>query len=251
MEVAFHSGLARPRTSHKASSPPSAPPSAANPPRMQSTGGPPPLMSHQSFQSQHSAFSSYPGSARDTLSTQATNNTSTTTLFGPPSTVSLASTATLLNSGAPIEASNNVLNKRAGADASLFQRSLALQMRLRTIPGFDGWMREEEDMASADDDPVSLLWRTFRRGYPLMELYNARSPAVPLAVDESKIGEAKRAKTAAYKFIQACVGELRIPSEECFILGDLYGDDTTGFVKVRLPHLPLVLVKGCMLTQVR
>jgi cell division control protein 24 len=187
-------------------------------------------MSHQSFQSQHSSYS-YSGSARDTLSTQATNNTSTTTLFGPPSTVSLASTSTLVNGG-PVEASNNVLNKRGGADTSLFQQSLGLQMRLRLIPGFGHWMQEEQEKADDDDDPVTLMWRTFRRGYPLMDLYNALGPKTPLVVDESKISEGKRAKTAAYKFIQACVNELKFPSEECFILGDLYGDDTTGFVKV-------------------
>lgn len=182
-------------------------------------------MSHQSFNSQYSGYS-HTGSLRDTQSTQ---HTSSSTLF-PPSAAS--SSATLVNNGGPVEASNNVLNKRADKDTSLFQRCLALHMRLRLIPGFERWMLEEQDKADDDADPVTLLWRTFRRGYPLMDLYNALNPKVHLAIDEAKLPEKSRPKAAAYKFIQACVGELKFPQEECFILGDLYGDDTTGFVKV-------------------
>ena len=194
---------------------------------MNSAGGPPPLMSHQSYQSHQSQYSNYShSSARDTQSTQAT---SSSTLFGHPPPVFPASTPV---NGGPVEASNNVLNKRADKDTSLFQRCLNLQMRLRLIPGFDRWLREEEVKADDDADPVTLLWRMFRRGYPLMDLYNALGPKVRLVVDENKIAEKNRSKTAAYKFIQACVGELKFPSEECPIISDLYGDDTTGFVKV-------------------
>ncbi|PSN60934.1 hypothetical protein BS50DRAFT_604295 [Corynespora cassiicola Philippines] len=190
-------------------------------------------MSHQSYQSQYSSYSH--SSARDTQSSQGT---STSTLFaGQPPVFSPATstpTPTPVNGG-PVEASNNVLNKRADKDTSLFQRCLNLQQRLRAIPGFERWMVEEEDKADDDADPVTLLWRTFRRGYPLMDVYNALGPKAPLVVDDSKknaANEKKFEKMAAYKFIQACVGELRFPSEECFIISDLYGDDTTGFVKV-------------------
>ena len=126
----------------------------------------------------------------------------------------------------------NVLNKRADKDTSLFQRCLNLMSRLRAIPDFEHYMQEEEEQADADADPVTLLWRTFRRGYPLMVIYNALPSNSKLSVDEARIPEKNRPKTAAYKFIQACVAELKFPKEECFILGDLYGDDTTGFVKV-------------------
>ncbi|KAF2178292.1 hypothetical protein K469DRAFT_599713 [Zopfia rhizophila CBS 207.26] len=201
---------------------------------MTSTSGQPPLMhsqSHQSYQSQYSSFSH--STARDTQSTQGT---AASTLFGQPPPAFPTSTPV---NGGPIEASNNVLNKRADKDTSLFQRCLNLQLRLKAIPGFERWMIEEENKADDDADPVTLLWRTFRRGYPLMEVYNALGPKVRLSVDESKISEKqaekqekKRAQLASYKFIQACVGELKFPSEECFIISDLYGDDTTGFVKV-------------------
>lgn len=189
---------------------------------MTSSGGPPALMSHQSYQSQYSSYSH--SSARDTQSTSAT---SASTLFGQQTPFS----STPVNGG-PVEASNNVLNKRADSDSSLFQRCMKLQIRLRAIPGFERWMVEEEDKADDDADPVTLLWRTFRRGYPLMDIYNALGPKLRLSVDESKVAEKNRPKTAAYRFIQACVGELKFPSEECFIISDLYGDDTTGFVKV-------------------
>ncbi|KAF2704439.1 hypothetical protein K504DRAFT_449452 [Pleomassaria siparia CBS 279.74] len=222
MEVAFHTGLARAHTSHQ---PSSSPPTHS---RMTSNGAAPGLMSHQSYQSQYSSYSH--STARDTQSTQGTT---TSTLFAQPPPAFPTSTPV---NGGPVEASNNVLNKRADKDTSLFQRCLNLQMRLRLIPDFNRWLDEEEINADEDADPVTLLWRCFRKGYPLMEVYNALGPKVRIAVDEVLIKRPeKRAQVAAYKFIQACVGELRFPSEECFILSDLYGDDTTGFVKVALP----------------
>ena len=65
----------------------------------------------------------------------------------------------------------------------------------------------------------------------MMDIYNALGPKVRLSVDEST-SDKKKPRMAAYQFIKACVAELKFRSEECFIVGDLYGDDTTGFVKV-------------------
>ncbi|KAF2116371.1 Pleckstrin homology domain-containing protein [Lophiotrema nucula] len=217
MEVAFHSGLARAHT-HQPS------PSPSKHSRMNSSGGAPPLMSHQSFQSSYSGYSH--SSARDTQSTQAT---STSTLFGQPP---VFPTSTPVNGG-PIEASNNVLNKRANKDGSLFQRCLTLQMRLKAIPGFEQYLMEEQEKAGMDADPVTVLWRTFRLGYPLMDVYNTLGPKMRLAIDENRITKPEqKAKAAAYKFLNACLVELKFPGDECFIISDLYGDDTTGFVKV-------------------
>lgn len=187
----------------------------------------PSLMSHQSFQSSYSH-----NSQRDTQSTQATT---TSTLFNSPP--SFPSAGTPVNGG-PVEAADNVLNKRADKESSLFHSGLQLQLRLRAIPGFDRWMNEEEDKADDDADPVTLLWRTFRRGFPLLDIYNALNPTVRLTVDTQKMSEnntKKFEKMAAYKFLQACINELKIPPEECFIIGDLFSDDTTGFVKAS-PH---------------
>lgn len=234
MEVAFHSGLARAHTSQTS-------PTASQHARMNSSGGPS-LMSHQSYQSQYSSYSH--SSARDTQSTQAT---SSSTLFGGQPPVFPSSTPV---NGGPIEAANNVLNKRADKDTSLFQRCIQLQQRLRAIPGFERWMLEEQNNADDDADPVTLLWRTFRRGFPLMDIYNALGPKVRLYVDDSKMNEnnkIKFGKMATYKFLDACIGELKFPSNECFIIQDLYADDTTGFVKVsgRQPRVSPKLTAVC------
>jgi cell division control protein 24 len=216
MEVALHSGLARAHTSQAAPTTHS---------RYNSASGPSPLMhtqSHQSYASQYSNWSH--STARDTQSSAAT---STSTLFTPP----VFPTSMSVNGG-PIEASDNVLNRRADKDTSLFQICLNLQTRLRKVPNFGHWLVAETADADDDTDPVTILWRTFRRGYPLMDIYNALNPKDPLVVDESRIPEKKRGQAATFKFIQACMNEFKFPAAECFIITDLYGDDTTGFVKV-------------------
>jgi len=111
---------------------------------------------------------------------------------------------------------------------------------LRCLPDFEQILSEEEEDADDDTDPVTLLWRTLRRGYPLLALYNALDPAVRLEVDPTKVATKNRGKAATSKFLQACVNVLKFPSEECFIITDLYGDDTTGFVKVSSDFLPMV-----------
>jgi cell division control protein 24 len=82
--------------------------------------------------------------------------------------------------------------------------------------------------------PVESVWGLLRTGYPLLAIYNALQPEKPLQVEE-KPGEsqAKRSKIAILKFVQACLNELKLPAAECFIINDLTGNDTTGFVKVR------------------
>lgn len=174
--------------------------------------------------SNHASFSTY--SSRTSDSSQGT---STSTLFPPPPLPTSAPPA----NGGPIEAANNVINKRGDKEASLFMICLTLSRRLGTVPGFAEILREEEEAADEDTDPVTLLWRTFRKGYPLMTIYNALDPDVRLEVDKSKVSEKKREQAATYKFLSACINQLKFPSEECFVISDLYGDDTTGFVKVR------------------
>lgn len=67
---------------------------------------------------------------------------------------------------------------------------------------------------------------------PLLAIYNSIGPEKPLQMEEN-IREEKRPKIAAFRFVEACLkGELQLPSEVCFSLQDLFGDDTTGFVKV-------------------
>jgi hypothetical protein len=66
----------------------------------------------------------------------------------------------------------------------------------------------------------------------MLSIYNSLQPPDPLKVDDQTRPE-KVPKVAAFKFVEACLkGDLKIPPGECFSLQDLFGDDTTGFVKV-------------------
>lgn len=135
------------------------------------------------------------------------------------------------------KADENIMNRRAGADSSLYQICMSLRTRLATVPGFESHISEmeEEEAETADSiDPVTLMWNSLRRGYPLMTVYNALRPTKPLDVDSSKVKEKDLGKAATFKFLQACMGELKFQPSECFLITDLYGEDTTGFVKVSL-----------------
>lgn len=129
------------------------------------------------------------------------------------------------------------MNVKAGANSSLYQICTGLRQRLGDVPGFEEHIvemeEEEEDSADEPKDPVTLMWNCLRRGYPLMTIYNASLPARPLRVDAT-IREDKIGKATTFKFLQACMAELKIPPHECFLITDLFGEDTTGFVKVSL-----------------
>lgn len=181
--------------------------------------------SNYSIQTQASQISS--------RSSGGTDNTSHSTLFPPPpplpSSVRPAAMAT--PSSDLVMPTDHIMNTMADGSSSLFQICVTLRQRLVGVPDFNEILEEEEEDADDDTDPVTLLWRTFRRGIPLMLLYNQLRPEQPLALPLG-IKEEKKAKAATFKFIHACKEYLRIPSEELFIVTDLYGDDTTGFVKV-------------------
>ncbi|KAL8896617.1 MAG: hypothetical protein Q9207_007632 [Kuettlingeria erythrocarpa] len=93
-------------------------------------------------------------------------------------------------------------------------------------------MDEEEAETEGTLDPVTNLWNCLRRGYPLMTIYNALNPLNPLQVDANRVAEKSIGKAATFKFLQACLTDLKIPANECFLITDLDGSDTTGFVKV-------------------
>ena len=131
----------------------------------------------------------------------------------------------------------SIMNVRAGEDSSLYQICMNLRLRLGSVPGFEGHIAEmEEEEADTPDaiDPVTLMWNSLRRGYPLMTIYNALRPAKMLNVDTSKVKEKDLPKAATFKFLQACMSDLKFAPSECFLITDLYGEDTTGFVKVSL-----------------
>lgn len=151
----------------------------------------------------------------------------------------MTSSATLVpqtpmpTNGGPVVATNNIINQRADASRSLYQICVNLRQRLAQVPNFNTHLNDSDDEDEGEDmDPVSSLWRCLRKGTPLMTIYNSLQPPEPLQIDD-KIPENKRPKIAAFKFVEACLkGDLKLPPGECFSLQDLFGDDTTGFVKV-------------------
>ncbi|KAL9115195.1 MAG: hypothetical protein Q9227_000989 [Pyrenula ochraceoflavens] len=132
----------------------------------------------------------------------------------------------------PIQDRNNIINQRDGE--SLYQICHRLRRRLSGVPGFRPYLDEmEEEAGNSMPDPVSSLWRCFRTGQSLIVIYNASEPAEgDLRVDYSRVAERQAAKIATYQFIQASKNRWSIPDQDSFILQDLYGDNTTGFVKV-------------------
>ena len=127
-----------------------------------------------------------------------------------------------------------LVNQKAGTYSSLYQSCLSLRQRLSEVPGLEGYLMDMdiEEQDSADEtDIVTSMWNMLRRGDPLMALFNALRPPVPLALDRP-VAESKRGKAATFKFLQACMSELKFPAGDCFLITDLYGKDTTGFVKV-------------------
>lgn len=135
----------------------------------------------------------------------------------------------------PPVSNGNIMNRRGDMTSSLYQICLALRRRLAEVPGFEihiAEMEEEEADANDSTDPVTSMWNCLRRGYPLMTMYNALKPEKPLDADALRVKDHKLAKAATFKFLQACMTDLKFPPNECFLITDLYGGDTTGFVKV-------------------
>lgn len=182
------------------------------------------LAHSQAHTSSSYSMQSHPSSGASPRTSDTTQGTSHSTLFSPPPLPSDTPSG-------PVLATDNIMNSVATQNSSLFQICRTLIQRLEAVPSFAVILRDEEADCDEDTDPVTLLWRTFRRGYPLLNLYNALQPAQPIELGAG-VRENQRGKASCFKFLQACVNELRFPAEETFIVTDLYGDDTTGFVKV-------------------
>lgn len=149
------------------------------------------------------------------------------------SSVSLASLANAAThvpaqNGGPVVATTNIINQKADASRSLYHLCVSLKARLAQVPDFEHHLELLDPI-----DPVESLWGLFRAGHPLLTVYNSLQPAVPLTVDDTNAADVKKAKLALFKFIQACLKDLGIPSAECFVISDVLGNDTTGFVKVQ------------------
>lgn len=120
----------------------------------------------------------------------------------------------------------NIINQKADASRSLYQICISLKNRLAQVPGFEPYLEQLDPL-----DPVDPLWNLLRTGHPLVHVYNALQPETPLKIDNTA-SEAKRSKIAIFKFVKACMDELKVPPQNSFVVTDLMGNDTSGFVKV-------------------
>lgn len=141
---------------------------------------------------------------------------------------SSASLSTLAGvNGGNVVPTANIINQKADASRSLYQICISLKNRLAQVPGFEPYLEQLDPL-----DPVDPLWNLLRTGHPLVHVYNALQPATPIKIDDNA-SEAKRSKIAIFKFVKACMDELKVPPQESFVVTDLMGNDTSGFVKVR------------------
>lgn len=185
---------------------------------------------HSSAGTGTSSYSIQSGPSSRSSATTYGNSTNSFTSSSVPS-----STFNSAFGGPPMHQFENVMNKVGEKEQSLFQICMQLRQRLKGVSNFDVYFQEEEQDLDVDheSDPVDLMWRTFRRGYPLLALYNVLRADKPIQPDLSTVAsEIKRGKTMTFKFLNALIHDLKFRVEDCFIVLDLYGDDTTGFVKV-------------------
>lgn len=126
----------------------------------------------------------------------------------------------------PVVATSNIINQKADASRSLYQICISLKQRLAQVPGFEQFLQHLDPT-----DPVDPLWNLLRSGYPLLVIYNTLQPAEPLTVDDPNASDSKKSKIAIFKFVQACMKELQVPPADSFVITDLMGTDTSGFVK--------------------
>ncbi|KAK9436550.1 guanine-nucleotide exchange factor Cdc24 [Metarhizium brunneum] len=142
---------------------------------------------------------------------------------------SLSSAATVVpgQNGGSVVATANIINQKADASRSLYQICVSLKQRLSQVPDFGPFLEQLDPT-----DPVDPLWNLFRSGYPLLTIYNSLQPTEPLKVEDPNASEAKKSKIAIFRFVQACMKELQVPPAQSFVITDLMGNDTSGFVKV-------------------
>jgi len=152
----------------------------------------------------------------------------------------------------PNPTSSNALNRPAQASQSLYPLCLDLLERLYCVEGFEKYLIQGQNNMPNNssivgtpttengpnniirNDPVTLLWQTFRLGHPLCVLFNALKPQKEAIIEETKPGtsELKTSKMNVYHFLVGCREELKLEPGQIFSITQLYQDDTNGFVKV-------------------
>ncbi|KAI0837236.1 hypothetical protein F5Y06DRAFT_84718 [Hypoxylon sp. FL0890] len=178
------------------------------------------------------ADNKYGSMSASTMSSLRTSQLSgSTALNSSNSSITSMSTSTVVPaSNGNVVPTSNIINQKADASRSLYQICIALKQRLTRVPNFETHL-EALSTPRDDEGPVESLWNLLRTGLPLLTIYNCLQPDSPLEIDPTA-NDTKRSKLAIFKFVEACMKRLEIPASESFVISDLMGNDTTGFVKV-------------------
>lgn len=147
-------------------------------------------------------------------------------LVSSDTSLSSTTTASSVNANGSVMATANIINQKADASRSLYQICIALKARLALVPGFEPYLNTLDPM-----EPVDSLWEMFRTGIPLVAIFNASQEGNPIMIDD-KLSDQKKTKLAVFRFIKACLEDLKMEAGNCFVINDVLGNDTTGFVKV-------------------
>ena len=129
----------------------------------------------------------------------------------------------------------DLMNQKAGAMTSIYQICQDVKKRLWQVPGMDQYLARldnEDRLDFETHEIVTDMWNLFREGFPLITLFNALGLEKRIFVDINTVTESKRMKAAAFKFLQGCLEVLKFDPGECFLITDLYSEDTAGLVKV-------------------
>lgn len=125
---------------------------------------------------------------------------------------------------------------------------------MRAVEGFDKEC-EYTDEWNPESDLVSHLWQTFRRGYTLTLILAVMYPELMPDTELEQEAHAenatlydKKSKKFVYQFINKTRDLLDKSQDDMPTLSVLYGEDTTGFVKVcltrrLLPHHLTTIVR--------
>ncbi|KAI1097476.1 hypothetical protein F4804DRAFT_170827 [Jackrogersella minutella] len=172
-----------------------------------------------------------------TMSSLRTSQLSgSTALNSSNSSLTSMSTSTVIApaSNGNVVPTTNIINQKADASRSLYQICIALKLRLARVPNFNVHLEALPAPGDDQDGPVESLWNLLRTGLPLLTIYNCLQPENPLEFDSTDptANDTKRSKKAIFKFVEACLKRPEIPGSETFVISDLMGNDTTGFVKV-------------------
>ncbi|EWZ27919.1 hypothetical protein FOZG_18361 [Fusarium oxysporum Fo47] len=120
-----------------------------------------------------------------------------------------------------------------GCTRSIYHECVEVQLQLSQLEWF-AELHRQETQRTEDENPLSILIAIFRRGTPLLMLFNqldnsqqerwqnliASSPTDTVA------------KLAMVEFVQACVNRLNFQPSDCFTVADLVSLDTTNHIKV-------------------